>query len=81
MTKSDYRSVMSYATFLDVVECKGRIGREGSIRERLAKRLARRVASAIMRDPQIRKEFTLAIGMELIRHKKEYDKMFGRKDR
>jgi len=50
-----------YATFSDVVMCKGRIGHAGSLHERFAFWIARLVTSAIMRDPQLRKELVIAI--------------------
>lgn len=51
----------TYATFSDVVMCKGRIGRAGSLHERFAFWIARLVTAAIMRDPQLRKELVIAI--------------------
>lgn len=59
---------LPWITLWDVVECKGRIGAWGSWHERLAFWMARKVASALMRDRQIAKEFTMIIGRETIQH-------------
>lgn len=50
-----------YATVLDVMECKGRLGSRGSWRDRFGAWLAGVVTSAIMRSPQFRKEMAIAI--------------------
>ena len=52
------------AGFGDLVMCKGRLGPRGGLRDRLALWLARYVATAIMRDADVRKEFAISLGLE-----------------
>ena len=56
-----------YASILDVIECKGRLGPRGTMRERFWIAVAKRIASVIMREPDIRKEFAIALAVELKR--------------
>lgn len=57
----------NYMRLWHLIGCKGAIGQRGSLKERAAIKLALWVAAALMRDPETRKMFCMAISTELRR--------------
>lgn len=64
----------SYVTIWDVILCKGRLGRRGTLKDRFWIAVARRIACVLMREPDLRKEFALALTFELNRLNASLDK-------
>lgn len=62
---------MAKVTILDIIMCKGRLGERGTFKDKLAKKIARWVASVLMREPDIRREFAIAMKIELQKLEKD----------
>lgn len=60
-----------YASFFDVVECKGRLGPRYSRRERFAIFLGKLIASAVMRDQDLRRELVISIAIDLPKYQRD----------